>query len=118
MSVRLLLDQNLSPRLASALADVFPDTIHVQAVGLEQATDGAVLRFALDHGFVIATKDSDFVDMALARAEAPHIVWLRLRNCSTREIQDALTGSADAIGRLAEDTQTAVLVLERPHTRT
>jgi len=37
--MKLLLDQNLSPRLADRLADLFPDSSHVQRVGLDTATD-------------------------------------------------------------------------------
>jgi predicted nuclease of predicted toxin-antitoxin system len=40
--MRLLLDQNLSPRLAARPADVYPHSAHVSALGLEQADDRAV----------------------------------------------------------------------------
>jgi predicted nuclease of predicted toxin-antitoxin system len=32
--MKLLFDQNLSPRLARLLADIFPDSTHVREVGL------------------------------------------------------------------------------------
>jgi len=37
--MRLLFDQNLSRRLISLLAKVFPDSTHVALVGLDTATD-------------------------------------------------------------------------------
>ena len=37
--MRLLLDQNLSPRLVAPLSDVYPDSAHVAWLGLDQATD-------------------------------------------------------------------------------
>jgi predicted nuclease of predicted toxin-antitoxin system len=40
--MRLLLDQNLSPRLNELLADLFPGSMHVKDVGLESATDDSV----------------------------------------------------------------------------
>jgi predicted nuclease of predicted toxin-antitoxin system len=40
--VKLLFDQNLSPFLASRLADIFPESEHVQNVGLGKADDAAV----------------------------------------------------------------------------
>jgi Domain of unknown function (DUF5615) len=48
--VRLLLDQNLSPRLVRALADLFPGSTHVRDVGLSRATDDAVWNYAAPLG--------------------------------------------------------------------
>lgn len=47
--MKLLLDQNLSPRLASRLDDLFPGTLHVRDVGLEAADDNIVWQFAMDN---------------------------------------------------------------------
>ena len=40
--MKLLLDQNLSWRLARALQDLFPDSVHVREIGLDRATDDEV----------------------------------------------------------------------------
>ena len=37
--MKLLFDENLSPRLALRLADLFPDSTHVQEIGLKAAAD-------------------------------------------------------------------------------
>ena len=37
--MKLLFDQNLSPKLVHRLADLFPDSSHVQLVGLDRAGD-------------------------------------------------------------------------------
>jgi predicted nuclease of predicted toxin-antitoxin system len=44
--VRLLLDENLSPRLVRVLTDLFPGSTHVRDVGLSRATDDAVWTYA------------------------------------------------------------------------
>ena len=44
--MKLLFDQNLSPRLLPALADIFPNSNHVRNVGLGRADDDAVWRYA------------------------------------------------------------------------
>jgi predicted nuclease of predicted toxin-antitoxin system len=41
--MRLLFDQNLSRKLVKRLADIFPDSSHVQLHGLPEADDGAGL---------------------------------------------------------------------------
>ena len=35
--MRLLFDQNLSPRLDQSLRDLYPESLHVRSVGLESA---------------------------------------------------------------------------------
>lgn len=40
--MKLLFDQNLSPRLVSRLADLYPDSQHVFFIGFDQADDRAL----------------------------------------------------------------------------
>jgi predicted nuclease of predicted toxin-antitoxin system len=40
--MKLLFDQNLSPRLGRLLADIYPDSIHVREVGLRDSDDAAI----------------------------------------------------------------------------
>ncbi len=40
--MKLLFDENMSPRLVAGLADVFPGSVHVRDVGLDRATDAAI----------------------------------------------------------------------------
>ena len=58
--MRLLFDQDLSRRLVDLLADEFPGSAHVTEHGRDTATDDAMWRYARDHGFVAASKDSAF----------------------------------------------------------
>jgi predicted nuclease of predicted toxin-antitoxin system len=88
--VKLLFDQNLSPRLVASLADLFPDSVHVQAVGLDIASDDALWAYALANGFVILTKDEDFNDMSILRGAPPKVLWLQMGNCTTSQIEALL----------------------------
>ena len=58
--MKLLLDQNLSPRLAENLIVLFPDSAHVRHLGLERAGDEEVWRHARDHEHVLVSNDADF----------------------------------------------------------
>ena len=40
--MRLLFDQNISPRLEKRLSDVFPDSVHVYNIGLDRELDKVV----------------------------------------------------------------------------
>jgi predicted nuclease of predicted toxin-antitoxin system len=64
---RLLLDANLSYRLVPALAAQFHGILHVSRVGLAQADDDAIWRYAKANDLAIVTFDSDFYDMTLVR---------------------------------------------------
>lgn len=84
--MRLLLDQNLSPRLKSALHSTYPDPLHVRDVGLEAADDSDVWAYARTEGLVIVSKDSDFRQLSFLLGHPPKVVWIRRGNCTTEEI--------------------------------
>lgn len=56
--MKLLFDQNLSRHLVGRLRDVFPESEHVTALGLDAATDQGIWAYAGEHGHVIVSKDS------------------------------------------------------------
>jgi len=109
--VKLLFDQNLSPRLVALLADVFAGSLHVRQAGLERADDDAVWRFARDNGFAIVSKDSDFQERSQIAGSAPRVVWIRRGNCSTQEIEAMLRKHALRIAALEQEAEIGFLVL-------
>jgi predicted nuclease of predicted toxin-antitoxin system len=109
--VKLLFDQNLSPRLAQAFSAEFPGTAHVREVDLERAQDDLVWSFADRNGFTIVTKDSDFHELGLVRGFPPKVVWIRRGNCSTDEIESILRSSVAQVHRLEGDPEAGFLVL-------
>jgi predicted nuclease of predicted toxin-antitoxin system len=111
--VRLLFDENLAPRLLQLLADVFPGSIHVRDVGLASASDQALWQYAADHGLVIATKDEDFRQRSYVLGAPPKVVWLRVGNCATAEIEAVLRRSAAEIEAFAREEPSALLVVGR-----
>ncbi|MEO7995557.1 MAG: DUF5615 family PIN-like protein, partial [bacterium] len=48
--MRLLLDENLSEALLRPLADLFPGSLHVRALGAAGASDADVWDLARTHG--------------------------------------------------------------------
>ncbi|MEG4803108.1 DUF5615 family PIN-like protein [Microcoleus sp. ARI1-B5] len=57
----LLFDQNLSPRLVSCLADIYPGSVHLDGIGLATTPDREVWDYARQHDYIIVTKDADVV---------------------------------------------------------
>ncbi len=109
--MRLLLDENLSPRLATRLSNVFPEVIHVSSVGLDRALDEAIWNYARIAGYVIVTRDSDFSDLVVVRGFPPKVVWLRLENPTTLEIEQLLRNHAKDIEAFATDPDLGILTL-------
>ena len=111
--MKLLLDENISPRLVEALSDLYPDTKHVTNLVLGAAEDGAVWNYAKEHGFAIVSKDSDFWARSVVERESPKIIWIRLGNCSTDEVLELLRRQHEAIRKFLEEDQETCLLLER-----
>jgi len=84
--VRLLLDQNLSPRLLEITADLYPGSTHVRNEGLQAADDDTVWAYATEHGFAIVSKDADFHQRSFLFGHPPKVIWIRRGNCSTDEV--------------------------------
>ena len=111
MSVRLLFDQNLSFRLVGLLDDIYPGSAHVRPLGMDQADDIVIWQYAGANGFMIVSKDSDFYQRSLLYGSPPKVVWLRVGNCSTRQVADLLRSRKADIEAFADDDSSTFLAL-------
>jgi predicted nuclease of predicted toxin-antitoxin system len=109
--MRLLFDQNLSPRLPLSLADIYPDSVHVREVGLRDADDQVIWEYAKQEGFVIVSKDSDFQQRSLLYGGPPKFVRVRVGNCPVRTIEDLLRKHSIALHTLGMDLTKSHLML-------
>ena len=109
--MKLLFDHNLSPRLVFLLAELYPGSSHVASEALDTATDSEVWTYARDWDFAIVTKDSDFNDLVLMRGFPPKIVWLRLGNCTTRQVADVLRSAHAVIAEFLASEEIGILEL-------
>jgi predicted nuclease of predicted toxin-antitoxin system len=76
--VKLLVDANLSPRVAEVLRAAGFDAVHVVSLGLLTAADDAIFDRASADGLAVLTADSDFgMLLALRRSTSPSVVHLR-----------------------------------------
>jgi len=112
--LKLLFDENLSPRLALAVSDIFPGSRHIEDCGLLAATDEEVWLYKRTHGFAIVTKDSDFADMSRLFGSPPKIVWLRIGNSTTSRVEFMLINLASRIQDFLIRGTDHCLILGRP----
>lgn len=109
--MKLLFDQNLSPRLPRLLADIYADSIHVREVGLRAADDLAIWQFAKAEGYAIVSKDSDFQQRSLLHGAPPKFIWLRVGNCTVNTIESLLRRYSPAIHTFNLDDSKSHLML-------
>lgn len=109
--MKLLFDENLSPALPRRVADLFPDSVHVRDVGMKATNDPVVWDYAKDNDFMIVSKDADMHDLSLVFGNPPKVVWLRLGNCSTRQVEELLRLDFDVIKLFYEDENVSLLSL-------
>lgn len=109
--MKLLFDENLSPKLARRLADLFPGSTHVRDVGLKTSDDPLVWDYAQKNDFVIVSKDADMHDRSLLLGYPPKVIWVRLGNCSTADVENLLRREFAAIKRFYEDGYASFLAL-------
>jgi len=109
--VKLLFDQNVSPSLVRRLADLFPASRHVFDLGLHEVDDAVLWQFARENGFVVVSKDVDFSEISMIYGFPPKLVWLRLGNCSTHDIENLVRTNYEFIVQLAGDPDRGILSL-------
>jgi predicted nuclease of predicted toxin-antitoxin system len=109
--MKLLFDENLSHKLVQLLEDVFPNSIHVRDVDLKAADDSLVWVYAKDNGFVLVSKDADMHQRSFLFGPPPKVVWVRLGNCSTADVETLVRQHVDAIKALHEDNYASFLSL-------
>jgi predicted nuclease of predicted toxin-antitoxin system len=109
--MKLLFDQNLSPKLATQLADIFPGTTHVHLIGLDKKPDSPIWDFAHDNGFIIVSKDTDFADYSAAFGFPPHVILIQTGNCASSEIENLLRGNESTIREMVTSELSGLLVL-------
>lgn len=109
--MKLLFDENLSPKLPELLAGVYPDSTHVKNCGLNKASDSEVWEFAKAQGFTIVSKDSDFQERSMLWGSPPKVIWLRIPNCTSSEVAEVLKNSLGDIQRFAAQESAKCLEL-------
>ena len=84
--MRLLFDENLSPRLTNLLSIEYPGSNHVRDFGLLGATDREIWEYARAHTFAIVSKDTDFRERSYVEGSPPKVIWLDVGNAGTAAI--------------------------------
>lgn len=111
--MKLLFDQNISPKIVALIQPQFPYSQQVVQVGLENASDSDIFEFARTNNFAIVTFDSDFVDLSVVKGTPPKIIWLRTGNLTTMAISSLLHKNAANIQNFLNFEEDGILEIIR-----
>jgi predicted nuclease of predicted toxin-antitoxin system len=109
--MKLLFDENLSPKLPLRLHDLFPNSLHVRDVGMKSTIDPIVWNYAMSEDLMIVSKDSDMHDLSLVFGSPPKVIWVRLGNCSTSQVESLLRREFNLIALFFQDPSLSLLAL-------
>ncbi len=109
--MKLLFDQNLSPRLVEILSDIFPKSVHVSVVNLSKAQDKDIWEYAAKNKFAIVTKDVDFSELSLIFSSPPKTILIKRGNCSTKDIEEIMRENFKSIDNFIKDKSSNTLML-------
>lgn len=115
--MKFLIDNNLSPLLADALKAAGHDAVHLRDLGMQAATDHAVLEHARADERILVSADTDFGGL-LARSgtSTPSVILIR-RLAGRRAAEQAAIILAN-LDQVAEDlTAGAIVVLHEDSLR-
>lgn len=83
MSLKLLVDMNLSPSWVDALTGRGIEAVHWSAIGDPRAADRDLMAWARAHGYVVFTHDLDFgAILAATQASGPSVIQIRTQDPS------------------------------------
>jgi predicted nuclease of predicted toxin-antitoxin system len=110
----ILIDENLSWRLAAPLSHHFPGTVslvHVSELGAA-TKDRDVFGYARRAGFVaVLTKDDDFAEMVRRFGPPPRVIHVTLPNSDLKTAREFLLAHVAQIRAFLDRGNTGLLVL-------
>jgi len=110
--MKLLFDEHLSHKLVLRLANIFPNSKHVKDLNLQSEDDLKIWEYAKNNGFVIITKDSDFVDIVNVKGYPPYLVWIRSGNVRVKENERLLRNNAVRILNVFENQDVGIVQIK------
>lgn len=109
--MKLLFDQNLSGKLVSRLADIFPDSSHIQFHEMAESSDTEIWEFAKNNDFCLVTQDADFAEKSRLYGSPPKVIWLPCGNTKTSKVESILRSGREAIQELLSNASLHCLEL-------
>jgi predicted nuclease of predicted toxin-antitoxin system len=108
--LKLLFDQNLASKLPARLADLFSGSTQALLAALDVASDRDVRAYAEKFGFIIVTRDRDFVELTSFSERRQK--QFGLPDNSTGDYEQLLRSLHEQIEAFASDPLRTLLVID------
>jgi predicted nuclease of predicted toxin-antitoxin system len=114
MTLRLLVDMNLSPRWVDVFERHGWTAVHWSTVGDPRASDRTIMDWAREHQHIVFTHDLDFGTLlALTRAAGPSVIQVRAQDVLPEHLADIV---AAAVRRHEQALSAGALIVVDEHT--
>lgn len=113
MTVKLLIDVNLSPKWAPVLTGLGCPAVHWSDIGDPRATDDAIMAWARQNDHAVFTHDLDFGTMlALSGASGPSVLQVRSQDVLPEQLAEVVVA---ALRQHEADLASGALVVVDPN---
>ncbi|QQS45206.1 MAG: DUF5615 family PIN-like protein [Acidobacteriota bacterium] len=96
--MKFLVDAHLPKRLAGLLKQVGHDAVHTRDLPLGNRTkDSEIIRISLDEGWVVVTKDADFVETIILKNQPWKLLLVSTGNITNLELESLFKANLEKI---------------------
>ena len=92
--MKLLIDMNLSPKLADMLIKENIESVHWSTIGALDAKDSEIFNYAINNDYIVVSCDLDFSTiLSITSASKPSVIQIRIQNVSWEELAEVIKNS-------------------------
>ncbi|MEX0772325.1 MAG: DUF5615 family PIN-like protein [Balneolales bacterium] len=108
--MKVLIDAQLSPSIAAWINKSFGNikAISTRSVKLNAAEDKEIYLYAKHNGYVIMSKDDDFLRLIEQHGMPPQLIWVTCGNTSNAEMKAILLKTILKVKDLIENGEAVV----------
>lgn len=107
----ILIDEQLPPAIAHFLTELGLEAVHVRSLDLIESPDESIWLIATSSNWVIMSKDSDFLQIAMT-TRLGRLIHVGLGNASTGDLRRYLKGHVPRIQQFLQ-SDSRILVLPK-----
>ena len=87
----------------------YPGSTHVQDALWRSASDDSIWFHAREHGFVVVTKDRDYLELSSERGHPPKVILIRAGNTPNAVVESLLRDNYDLILAFEQDPARGII---------